>query len=219
MSGSWKLEAGAATGDRRRTGQPEYRILIVEDGADNRLLLKRMLGPLSCEVREASNGAEGVEVWRRWRPHFIWMDLRMPVMDGYEATRRIKAEEGGQQTIIVALTASAFEEDRQVLEIGCDDFVRKPFHQTVLFETLARHLDMRYTYAGEPAGKSLALTSADLATLPPEMLTRLREAASIADDGAILQLLQDMPDEHEALAKELEQMTREFRFLDLLALL
>jgi DNA-binding response OmpR family regulator len=74
------------------------------------------------------------------------MDLRMPVMDGYEATRRIKAEEGGQQTIIVALTASAFEEDRQVLEIGCDDFVRKPFHQTVLFETLARHLDMRYTY-------------------------------------------------------------------------
>jgi chemotaxis response regulator CheB len=112
------------------------------------------------------------------------MDLRMPVMDGYEATRRIKAEEGGQQTIIVALTASAFEEDRQVLEIGCDDFVRKPFHQTVLFETLAHHLDMRYTYAGEPAGKSLALTSADLATLPPEMLTRLREAASIADDGA-----------------------------------
>ncbi len=132
-----------------------------------------MLGPLSCEVREASNGAEGVEVWRRWRPHFIWMDLRMPVMDGYEATRRIKAEEGGQ------------------LEIGCDDFVRKPFHQTVLFETLARHLDMRYTYAGEPAGKSLALTSADLATLPPEMLTRLQEAASIADDGAILQLRND----------------------------
>ena len=216
-----ELEAGAA---RQVIGvapdQPQYRILIVEDGADNRLLLKRMLEPLSFEVREASNGAEGVEVWRRWRPHLIWMDLRMPVMDGYDATRKIKAEEGGQQTIIVALTASAFEEDRQrVLEIGCDDFVRKPYHETVLFETLARHLDMRYIYAGEPAGESLALTSADLAALPPEMVAQLREAVSIADDSAILQLLREMPDEHASLAKELAQMAREFRFLDLLALL
>ena len=144
----------------------------------------------------------------------------MPVMDGYDATRKIKAEEGGQQTIIVALTASAFEEDRQrVLEIGCDDFVRKPYHETVLFETLARHLDMRYIYAGEPAGESSAMTSADLATLPPEMVTQLREAVSIADDSAILQLLREMPDEHASLAKELARMAREFRFLDLLALL
>ena len=63
-------------------------------------------------MRKAENGAVGVEIWRQWQPHLIWMDMRMPVLDGYEATRRIKNGAGGEKTKVIALTASAFEEDR-----------------------------------------------------------------------------------------------------------
>ena len=95
--------------------QPTYRILIVEDREENRKLLTRFLVPLGFEVREAEDGKIGIEVWNEWQPHLIWMDMRMPVMDGYEATKRIKASTQGQETIIIALTASVFEEERSLV--------------------------------------------------------------------------------------------------------
>ena len=108
-------------------GQPGYRLLIVEDQEENWLLLKRMVEDAGFQVRVAGDGAEGIEVFRTWRPHFIWMDVRMPVMDGLEATRRIRAIEGGRDVKIVALTASVFKEERDnVLAAGMDDFIRKP---------------------------------------------------------------------------------------------
>ena len=93
-------------------GQPEWRILIVEDGEDNRRLLRQLLEPLGFAVRKAENGEEGVALWQDWRPHLIWMDMRMPVLDGYAAARQIKDQDDSEATRIVALTASAFEEDR-----------------------------------------------------------------------------------------------------------
>jgi two-component system sensor histidine kinase/response regulator len=78
-------------------GQPEYRILVVDDRADNRLVLVRLLSSLGLLVREAENGQEAVAVWEDWQPQLIWMDMRMPVMDGYEATKQIKAHPLGKQ--------------------------------------------------------------------------------------------------------------------------
>ena len=72
--------------------QPRYRILIVDDKPTNRQLLIKLLNPLGFELREACNGSEAVAVWETFQPHLIWMDMRMPIMDGYEATQRIKAE-------------------------------------------------------------------------------------------------------------------------------
>ena len=135
-------------------GQKVYRLLIVDDNRENRQLLVSILEPLGFVLKAAKDGREAVEIWAEWQPHLIWMDVRMPVMDGREATRRIKATDRGQDTIIVALTASAFEEDRaEVLAVGCDDFIRKPFTELEIIEVLRRHLGVRFGYEEiEPFG-------------------------------------------------------------------
>lgn len=127
--------------------QPRYKILIVDDKWESRQLLIKLLNPLGFELKEASNGREAVEVWESWEPDLIWMDLRMSVMNGYEASQVIKSSTKGQATAIIALTASILEEEKAVvLSVGCDDFMRKPFRESEIFETMAKHLGVRYIY-------------------------------------------------------------------------
>lgn len=168
-------------------GQPAYRLLVVDDKEVNRQLLISMLQPLGFAIQEAENGQEALEIWRQWQPHLIWMDMRMPVMDGFEATRRIKADPQGRTTLIIALTASALDEDRAViLAEGCDDYIRKPFRQEDLLNALAYHLGVKYLYA--PCPEAVPITSGleermegssqgemvvSLSKLPPELLAEL----------------------------------------------
>lgn len=127
--------------------QPKYRILVVEDIVENRQLLVTLLKPLAFEVREAANGQEGVALWQSWQPHLILMDIFMPIMDGYKATQLIKQTLQGQNTVIIALTASVFEEQQTaILVSGCDDFIRKPFREEVLLQKITHHLGVRYVY-------------------------------------------------------------------------
>ena len=151
----WKPSASAIWRSRRRPagwsglepGQPAYRLLVVDDSEVNRKLLVKIFQPLGFEVREAGDGVEALAAWEEWEPHLIWLDMRMPVMDGYETTRRIKATTRGMATVIIALTASALEEDKAViLSEGCDDYMRKPFHEEDLFDMIAKHLGVRYVY-------------------------------------------------------------------------
>jgi two-component system sensor histidine kinase ChiS len=127
--------------------QPTYRLLVVDDKAVNRELLIKLLNPMGFEIQEAKDGQEAIDIWEQWNPHLIWMDMRMPVMDGYEATRYIKSTTKGQATVIIALTASALEEDRVIiLSEGCDAYIRKPFHENELFEALRKHLGVKFIY-------------------------------------------------------------------------
>ena len=217
-------------------GQLQYRILIVEDRWENRHLLVKMLEPLGFELREATNGQEGIELWKTWEPHLIWMDMRMPVMDGYEATKQIKSHLKGQATVIIALTASAFEESRSVvLAAGCDDFVRKPFQEQVIFDKIAQHLGVRYIYENSVQGASNALVEpghpqsgpltdgpwaiADrLATMPLEWILHLQEAAIRVDADWILQLLDQIPPVHAALHDKLAALTQQFEFDEIIEL-
>ncbi|MDJ1182474.1 ATP-binding protein [Roseofilum casamattae] len=164
-------------------GQPRYRLLIVDDKPVNRQLLIHLLGPLGFELQEASNGKEAVEVWEQWEPHLIWMDMRMPVMDGFEATKTIKATTKGQATAIVALTASVLEEERAVvLSAGCDDFLRKPFRDEEIFQALEKYLEVRYIYEEKaPSSENEALqkevlTAENVQALSPELQKQLRQA-------------------------------------------
>ena len=198
--------------------QPKYRILVVEDKWESRKLLVKLLEPLGFEVREAENGKEGVALWSSWEPHLIWMDMQMPVMDGYEATKQIKAHLKGQATVIIALTASAFIEERAViLSAGCDDFVRKPFREEEIFETMAHYLGVRYVYEEETSAtlpqKSAteALTREALAVMPAEWVAQLYQAANQVNNQRIFQLIEQIPSEHGQVAIALTDLVRNFR--------
>jgi CheY-like chemotaxis protein len=216
-----------AEDQRAADGRP-FRLLVAEDKNTNRRLLVKLLESLGFEVQEATNGQEAVEVWERWQPHLIWMDMRMPVMDGHEATQRIKATPKGDATVVIALTATAFEEDReQILLQGCDDFVRKPFRKHEIYDILAKHLGVRFLYEQEPAPSPPAgpagpapLPSAEaLAALPTGWLAELQQATTKADLHLILHLAGEIRDYDAALADALAALARNYEYKKILALI
>ncbi|MEJ2416544.1 MAG: two-component regulator propeller domain-containing protein [Exilibacterium sp.] len=128
-------------------GQPVFRLLIVEDQRDNQLLLTKLLEKVGFQVRIANNGREGIALFQSWKPHLIWMDRRMPVMDGLEATQYIRELPQGKEVKIIALTASAFQEERnEMLEGGMDDYLRKPYRADEIYTCLSKHLGVKYLY-------------------------------------------------------------------------
>jgi two-component system sensor histidine kinase/response regulator len=202
--------------------QTRYRILVVEDKWENRQLLVKLLESLGFEVREAENGKEGVAIWETWEPHLIWMDMRMPVMDGYEATKLIKSHLKGQATVIIALTATAFEETRSViLSAGCDDFVGKPFQEEAILEKMAHYLGVRYIYAEEEAlpntqsGEALNIEDgaieAALSQMPQAWVQALHQAALCTEEKQIFNLIEQIPLEFTSLAHTLTDLVDNFR--------
>ena len=139
---------------RLQPGQAPCRVLIADDIEDNRQLLAQLLAPVGFEIRLVTNGAEAVQEFEQWRPHLILMDFRMPVMDGHEAIRRIRAMAGGKDTKIIAVTASAMDENRQeLMAIGADDFISKPFREAELFQKIHVHLGVEYVYAEDASSR------------------------------------------------------------------
>ena len=137
------------------SGQPEWRVLIVEDDPESATVLRKMLTRAGFQVRVAENGALGIEAFQQWRPHFIWMDLGLPQLSGTEATRRIRQLDGGAEIKIAAITASADASERDgVMRAGFDDFTFKPFRQTEIFFCMARHLGVRYSSSEGAGNKS-----------------------------------------------------------------
>ena len=167
------------------SNQTKHRILLVDDHRDNRQLLMSLLKPFGFEIREAGNGQEAIEIWNHWSPHLIFMDLRMPIMDGYEAAKRIKATAKGRNSIIIAITASTSEEEREQVSLrGYDDFLHKPFRETAIFDILSKYLGVKYIYENDDqlgadtseASFNSELTPAALAVLPFGLLIELEQA-------------------------------------------
>jgi signal transduction histidine kinase/DNA-binding response OmpR family regulator len=199
--------------------QQEYRILIADDRIENRKLLVKLLQPIGFQVKEAVNGQEAIELWESWHPHLIWMDMRMPIMNGYEAAQKIKSHLQGQATVILALTASVLEEEKAiVLSAGCDDFVRKPFQEKIIFEKISQYLGVRYIYENLDEDNLLnskkikKLTSENLAVMPDKWLLNLSEAAALTNEQLIVQLIYQIPEEHRILAQSIQKQVDEFNF-------
>lgn len=202
--------------------QPTYRILVVDDIDNNRQLLVKLFEPLGFEIREAGNGQEAVNLCESFKPHLIWMDMRMPVMDGLEATRRIKLTPQGKATVIIALTASSLEEERSIiLEAGCDEFMRKPFRDEDIFELMQRRLGVRFVYEeyeAETATQadreklSTEELTADIKSLSPEIRQRLIESIELGDIQLIDQALADVETRSPALAEEMTRLAHQFDY-------
>jgi signal transduction histidine kinase/FixJ family two-component response regulator len=198
-------------------GQTEWRILIVEDQLENRMVLERLLVNVGFQVRVAENGAQGVKEFLQWRPHFIWMDLRMPVMNGVEATRRIRACEGGHDVTIAAVTASGYAGERhEALAGGMDDYVRKPYRPPEIFACMARHLGVRYRVSEEVAesdgGQVRALMSEELAALPEGLRKELRDALITLNPGPISTVIDRISRENRALGSILARYADRYAY-------
>jgi CheY-like chemotaxis protein len=197
-------------------GEPEYRVLIVEDDEDSRVLLERLVRNAGFQVEVSSDGAHGVELFRTWRPHFIWMDLQMSGMDGVETTRQIRELEGGRDVKIAAVSASVFADERnRVLASGLDDFVAKPYRSDEIFSCLACQLGVRYhriepaPAAAEPAG---ALRQEALGALPEELRVELRDALIALDAGRIALVIGRVSEQDSALGSVLARRADRFAY-------
>lgn len=170
--------------------QPVYRILIVEDQLENQLLLSQLVQRLGLEVKLAEDGERGVQLFKNWHPHLIFMDRRMPVMDGIEATKAIRGLPGGNDVKIVAVTASAFEEQRdEMLAAGMDEFVRKPYRFSEIYECMGRLLGINYRYAEEKQIPVVPLTPTMLAVLPRTLRDELHDALESLESERIEEVL------------------------------
>ncbi|MEG5041372.1 MULTISPECIES: PAS domain S-box protein [unclassified Microcoleus] len=196
-------------------GQPTYRILIVEDLEENRHLLVDILTSVGFEVREAKQGVEAVSLWKSWRPHLILMDLRMPIVDGYTATKHIRERPQSQETVIIALTASIFGEEREkVLMAGFNDFISKPFQQKEIFDKLAKYLGVKYIYevVEQTPQKQLVETVSveDLSMMPPQWLEQMYQAAYYLDTEVMNELIGQLPASKARLSQALTDYINNF---------
>ncbi len=210
-------------------GQPPYRILIVENRKESRKLMCQLLKSIGFRVKEALNGEHAVKKFRSWRPHLIWMDMRMPVMDGYEASRIIKSLKGGKKTVILALTAGVFEEERaKVLAAGCDDFIRKPFKENEIFDAMSNYLGVEYRYKNEKDETPIpyqgnshlnGCAPTDLADVPRELLAALKEAADDLDTGLVRDIVAKIRNRNVTAGNALDGFAQQFQFESILELL
>lgn len=199
--------------------QRQYRILVVDDKAENRLLINHLLSSVGFIVGEAENGRECIEQWSRWQPDLILMDIHMPLMNGVAATVEIKAQ--SPSLPIIALTASAFAESRfEVLEAGCDDFLSKPIKDTLLFAKIANYLPVTYIYeSADRASKVTAISqNLDAQTseiqnfMPESWLNRVNQAASQLNEQLLLELIAEIPESHSFVKSALASKVANFDF-------
>ena len=217
------------------SGQPGYRLLIVDDNLESRLLLRRLLEPVGFRVLEAASGQEAIDLYRKDQPHLIWMDIRMPGMDGYEAARRIREaererrKEDGQEihTPIIALTAGVMENTGSPsLSEVFDDWVYKPFRETEVFDKIEKHLGVQFV--SQPSVSSAvkadnsrdkaALSPADLSVLPADWLKEFFQTMEKGRSAQLLNLIDQIRPEHADLARALAEMVRIHQYEKLIPL-
>jgi len=228
MAEGKQTERGESPTRRRviglKPGQ-RVRILVAEDKEESRTLLARLFQMVGFEVREAANGQEALTLFETFRPHFIWMDIRMPIMDGIEATRRIKATEAGKSVVIAALTGNAMlEQQGPILDAGCVELARKPYREHELFDIMARHLGLEYLYQEESAEETAAKSTEEpdyrlLGTLPVALLEELHQAVLVLDTTRVLVLIATITEHNESLGKGLKALADSFAYNRLLDLL
>ncbi len=210
-------------------GQPEYRILVVEDDWPSRVLLQNFLTDLGFAVATADDGYAAIQQWASWRPHLIFMDVRMPGIDGLTATRQIREREQIERAIasdadatdvpttcIIALTAGMLTSQyAAAIHVGCNAIAHKPIQTDEIAQLLVEHLGVIYEYAATPhlsAAMPLTLAPQDLQTLPLSWLREFYEALLSLHQEKMFDLIRALPPPHQILAPPLTQQVQDFHY-------
>ena len=198
---------------------PPPRVLIADDHDESRTWMATLLEEIGFEVRQVPDGAQALDAFDAWAPQVVLMDLHMPVLDGFAATRAIRARRAGPHPVIIAVTAAVFDEVRDaILEAGADGWLRKPCREGELLEEIGRLASVHYRYRASAPLESSPPATLDLAAarqacdLPAALSAQLRAAASIADYDELLQLIGHVPAEQAHLATELRRLVEQYHY-------
>ena len=202
------------------TGQQACRILVADDNEINLKVSVKLLRLLGFETMEAVNGIDAVAKFEEWDPHLILMDMQMPIMDGFEATRLIKSTEKGIRTPVIALTASLFEEDRKkMLLFGLDDCILKPFSENELLGTIGKMLDINYIFeeinihdVQEQYLHNDGAFAEDLEKLPRHLVLQMKDAVESANFDLLIKLIEKIEPENPGLAKRLVVLANNYDY-------
>jgi CheY-like chemotaxis protein len=192
-------------------GEEMPRVLVVDDEPNNRGWLTGLLGMVGFAVREADDGEAAIRLWQEWKPQLILMDMRMPVMDGMEATRRIRALAGGRETVILALTASAMEDNRRhALDSGVDDFLSKPCMEAELFQKAQKYLGLNFIFEAE---KTPDADEVDVCrNLPPNVIAELQRAVGNGEKDVLDELIGKIEELDKPAARSLRQLADNYDY-------
>lgn len=197
------------------------RILVVDDNEDSRHLIDSLLSPLGFQVELAADGDAGLAALRRAQPALVFMDWRMPGLDGITVIRQLRAEPALAQPRVVMMTAHAFEEERrEALDAGADEFMCKPIEQDKLFQVLEQQLGVRFRRRQRlPSVQRAPLTGARLALLPYEVLMAMREALHLLYPARALQLLEAFRADHGDTVLAVEAMLEQHQYPQLCSII
>ncbi|NKB66079.1 MAG: response regulator [Candidatus Latescibacteria bacterium] len=199
------------------------QVLVVDDVHANRQVLAGLLESIGVQVQLAASGAEALETLQQGRPDIIFMDIRMPGMDGMETLRRIEAEWGRGAVKAVAVSASVLDHERRgYLEEGFAGFIDKPFRAERIYACLAQLVGVEYEYDKVEAVEEEDGLDLDGFVLPPELAAQIREAAelsSLTELEGLLDQVAEMDGAGAPLAERLRQLNQDFDMDGVLALL
>ncbi len=216
VSGSALARPAFLGGMRLPEDETRRKILVADDIQANCEILQLMLRPAGFEVESASDGRRALDLVSSWNPDLVLMDLRMPGMDGLDVIRMIRETEKGRRLPIIAVTASAFEEDRQAVEAaGGDDFVSKPFRESELFETVGRCLGVQFVCPPE----ILATRSVSSQAIPVSIREEIRAAVVRADIESVLELASQLSKNNNSAAEVIRDLAERYEYDRLLEFL
>lgn len=208
-----------------KSGQNIPKVLVTEDTLESRELLTKLLKAVGIEVKSATNGMEAIQIFKEWQPDFIWMDIRMPLMDGLEATKIIKATEKGKNTKIIAITAHVLNDEKDViLTAGCDDFLKKPYKEEEIFRVLQEQLNLEYIYSEDkekvdPLFLANEIEAEVLEKLPLKILEELLQATIKLDLVLIDELIEKVMTINRDIGENMKGFTANMDYYGLMSLL